>query len=119
MWPRPTSSESAAEPNWNGGVLDRTAADQAAELTGARGALGSGRLEVDRRGNREVHAVLVVGSGKSVTPWARMHLAIAVIWLTAAADGFAYPGPPPDMPQTFWAAWNDGDPGLIPERLIL
>ena len=54
-----------------------------------------------------------------MTPWARMHLAIAVIWLSAAADGFADPGPPLDMPQTFWAAWKDGDPGLIPERLII
>jgi hypothetical protein len=51
-----------------------------------------------------------------------MHSEIASICALVAADGFPDPGPPPgkSLPHAFWAAWNDGDAGLIPElRLML
>jgi hypothetical protein len=49
-----------------------------------------------------------------------MHSDVASICDFVAADGFPVPGPPSGMrlPHAFWAAWNDGDAGLMPELLL-
>jgi hypothetical protein len=50
-----------------------------------------------------------------------MHSEIASICALVAADGFPDPGPPPprSLPHAFWAAWHDGDAGLIPDLLLM
>lgn len=65
---------------------------------------------------------LLVGSGNPLTPCARMHSATASICFMVAADaGGPDPGAPPgnSLAQAFWAAWNAGDAGLIPELLLM
>jgi hypothetical protein len=59
-----------------------------------------------------------VGSGKPVTPCARMHSEVASICRLAASEGARLaPGPPPgrSLAHCDWAALNAGESGLIPE----
>lgn len=65
---------------------------------------------------------VVVGSGKSVIPCARMQVEIASIWRLACAEG----GPPPPGPppgSSFWqvacAALNAGEKGWMPELGVI
>src|SRR5579862_4376730 len=60
---------------------------------------------------------LEVGSGKLVTPWARMHSASLSSSCLRASDPRPPRGPPPgrSLKHTRWAAWNAGDAGLTPE----
>jgi hypothetical protein len=59
----------------------------------------------------------VVGSGKSLTPCARMHSAAArnsrFVAAVLAFDAAGFP-PGSSLEHAFSAAWNDGDPTMIP-----
>ena len=61
-------------------------------------------------------AVPSVGSGKSGSPFARMHSANLTALRRSLADIFGgVAGPGAYLEHAFWADWNDGDCGLSPE----
>ena len=64
---------------------------------------------------------VAVGSGNVVRPCARMHCASLSIASLRVSDAGPLPGPPPGISfeHAFWADWNAGDWGFIPEPGVI